>query len=219
MKQLTLLTTLLTVLCLAFAPLALAQAPETTDSADLRRAIRERIEQTLQNADETESPYIGYIGNVEQIGTATFTLTSPRGEHRTIQVGSAARLLSGNETIALGDLVVGNGVSIIGQEMDDLVIDAIRIIANDAPYDETRQVTIGTVTNVATTSLTVTVRGTGTSESFILNRTTTYEDIQGTEVLLRNIEEDQAVLLVTDVNAQNQRFAKRVRLLIPVEEN
>jgi len=219
MKRLSLLATLVTVLTLTVAPLALAQSPETSDSADLRRAIRERIEQTLQNADETESPYIGYIGNVEQIGTATFTLISPRGENRTIQVGSTARLLSGTTPIALGDLVVGNGVSVIGQEMDDLVIDAVRVIAIDTAYNETRQVTIGTVTNVANNNLTIEVRGTGTSESFILNRTTTvYEDIQGTEVTLADVEEDQAVLLVTDVNAQNQRFAKRVRLLIPVEE-
>jgi len=218
MKKLILGTALLVTTLLAAGPVVFAQSPAATESADLRRAIRERIEQTLQSTEETESPYVGYIGNVEQVGTATFTLITPRGENRTIQVGTNTTMLSGTARIALGDLVIGNGVAVIGQEMDDLVIDALRVIATDAPLEETRQAVIGTITNIDTRSVTLEVRGTGTSESFTLNRNTVYEDIQGTAIVIGDLEVDQSVLLVPDRDAQNQRFVKRLRLLIEAEE-
>lgn len=196
----------------------LAQSPEATDSAELRRAIRQRIEQTLQNGSETVSPYVGYIGNVEQIGTATFTLITPRGENRTIQAGSGTALVSGTQTIQLNELVVGNGVSVIGREMDDLVVDALRVVATNAPFEETRQVVIGNITNIDSRSITIQVRSSETIEIYNIDRTTLYEDIQGTGITVRDLEVDQAALVVTDVNTQNQRYIKRFRLLIPIEE-
>jgi hypothetical protein len=218
MKSLIATTALVTTLALSVAGTALAQSPVATESADLRRAIRERIEQTLQNTQVTESPYVGYIGNVEQVGTATFTIVTPRGENRTIQIGTATRLVSGSTSIQLSELVIGNSVAVIGQEMDDLVVDALRVIAGDDPLEEDRRAVIGTITNIDTRSITLQVRGSGITESFLINRNTVYEDIQGTKIVVGDLDVDESVLVVTDKDAQNQNFVKRLRLLVAIEE-
>ena len=88
--------------------------PATTSSAELRQAIRDRIEETLKDKTVNQPNFSGYLGTITQIGPATFSLMSIQGEEKTVQVSEETTLLSGTRTISLQDLVVGNGITVMG---------------------------------------------------------------------------------------------------------
>lgn len=191
--------------------------PSATNSAELRQAIRERIEETLQEG-ESSPLYQGYIGVIDQVSTATFSFTSPLGSKHTVQLLSDATIISGNSNIELDDLVVGNGVSVIGNPLDELVIEAKRIIMSDNNYEETRQVHLGTIIEITSGELVFQTRGQNGQTTWIRNTTTEYEDSLGATITAAQLEENQAALVVTDEDSSGDRFVKRVHLLVAMDE-
>ncbi len=201
---------------------AYAQSPapdeETTSSADLRRAIRERIEETLKNSDAPAQNFLGYIGTITQVGSATFSLTCPRGDEKTIQIQQGTTILSNGKEIPLSELVVGNGITVMGTRLDELVIEARRVIMTTDNFSENRQVTLGNITALDRQEITLQPRGEQQEVSWPTTRSTDYEDLNGQEITVSDLEEDQAALVITDIDKDDKRFIKRIRLLVPVEQ-
>lgn len=191
--------------------------PDTTSSAELRQAIKERIEETLKDTDTNRDLYLGFLGTVTQVGSTTFSMTSIQGEEKTVQVTSDTAILSGNQNINLPDLVVGNGVTVMGSLVDDLVMEARRIIMSNGNFSEDRHVNLGTITSIGTQELTLQLRGEEQIATWNTNRQTRYEEFDGGTTTRTALEEDQAVLVITDLDQNDQRYIKRVRLLAPVE--
>lgn len=190
---------------------------EATNSADLRRAIRERIEQTLRNDTTTNSPFIGLVGTLKSIGSATFTMTTVTGEEKTIQVSEGVPVLLGSTPQKLSEMVIGNGISVVGDPVDELVVEAKRVLVSSTPIEEKRRVVLGTITAWNQRTLTVTVRGSDASESFTVTRQTQYENIQGTTLAARALQVDQSVLVISTEGTGGARNLVRVRQLVPLE--
>lgn len=191
--------------------------PDTTSSAELRQAIKERIEETLKDTDTNRDLYLGFLGTVTQVGSTTFSMTSIQGEEKTVQVTSDTAILSGNQNINLPDLVVGNGVTVMGSLVDDLVMEARRIIMSNGNFSEERHVNLGTITGIGTQEITLQLRGEEQIATWNTSRQTRYEEFDGGTTTRTALEEDQAVLVITDLDQNDQRYIKRVRLLAPVE--
>lgn len=204
-----------------WSPAANAQTttpdPDTTSSAELRQAIKERIEETLKDKETKRDLYLGFLGTVTQVGSTTFSMTSIQGEEKTVQISPNTAILSGNTTIKLPDLVVGNGVTVMGSMVDDLIIEARRILMINGNYSEDRHVNLGTITGIGTQELTLQLRGEEQITSWNTNRLTRYEEFDGGTTTRTALEEDQAVLVITDIDTNDQRYIKRVRLLAPIE--
>jgi hypothetical protein len=220
MKPKGVIVLVLTACMLLVAPAVQAQTttpdPETTSSAELRKAIRDRIEETLKDKTPSQPSFFGYLGTVTQVGTATFSLMSVQGEEKTIQVGQNTTLLSEGKSISLKDLIVGNGVAVIGAPQDELVVEARRVLMSTGNYTEDRQVHLGTITEIGRQEMTLQLRGEENSVAWPTNRQTSYEDLNGSSITATSLEVDQAVLVITDVDSNSQRYIKRLRLLAPV---
>lgn len=197
--------------------LAQSPTPTATTSAELRQAIRERIEETLQE-EEISPLYMGYIGVIEQVGSATFSFVDPLGSERTVQLLSTANLVEDGTAINLDDLVVGNGVTVMGNPLDELVIEAKRIIMSENDFSETRQVHLGTIVEVPRGELVFQARGQNGQTTWTRGSQVNYEDSLGAEITVTQIEENQAALVVTDEDEDGERFVKKVHLLVAIDE-
>jgi len=222
MKSLKVLPILL-MLTLFFIPAqAMAQSPssdqETTSSAELRRAIRERIEETLKDKDVPTENFLGYIGTITQVGSATFSLTCPRGDEKTVQILDGSAIVSNGKPIKLSELVVGDGVTVMGTRRDELIIEARRVLMSTDNFSENRQVTLGNITALEKQTMTLKPRGEQQEITWPTTRQTAYEDLNGQKITVNELEEDQSVLVISDVDKDDKRFIKRIRLLVPVSQ-
>lgn len=222
MKSLKVLITILMLTFLTGPGLVQAQTPspdqETTSSAELRRAIRERIEETLKDKETTTQNFLGYIGTVTQVGSATFSLTCPRGDEKTIQILDGTAIIANGKPVKLSDLVVGNGVTVMGTQRDELVIEARRILMTTDNFAENRQVLLGNITALEKQTITLQPRGEQPAVTWPITRQTAYEDLNGQKIAVDDLEEDQSVLVISDIDKDDKRFVKRIRLLVPVTE-
>jgi hypothetical protein len=222
MKSLKILPILITFALLIIPGRALAQTPSpdqaTTSSAELRRAIRERIEETLKDKDVPTQNFLGYIGTITQVGSATFSITCPRGDEKTIQILDGTTLLANGKPITLSDLVVGNGVTVMGTRRDELIIEARRVLMSTDNFTENRQITLGNISALEKQAITLQPRGDQPAVTWPTTRQTAYEDLNGQKITVAQLEEDQSVLVISDVDKDDKRFIKRLRLLVPVTQ-
>lgn len=226
MKRTQLLTT--TALTLALSALvavpqyvrAQTPSPSSSASAELRRVIRERIEQTLAEDEIQQPQFIGTLGTITQVGTSTFTIVNSQGRERTIQVLPTTVMQQQGKNVKITDLAIQSGAAVIGRAIDDVVIEARRVIVTTDAFVENRQVALGTIMKIGPTSLSFQRRGTSEdqAEAFLLTRNTRYEDSLGNTLKLSDIEEAQAALLIVKPNANNQLEVIRLRLLVPMTQ-
>lgn len=217
MKKALLLTSLVASFLMFGVQPSFAQSPTpagSTDSAEIRRLIRERIEQTLQEKT-TESEFIAVLGNILKVGTSTFTLLDSRGRERTVEMADNSAIISGKKTVTLKDLSINSGVVAYGRAEDEVVVNAIRIELSDSDFVETRRVFLGTITKWDRRFLTLQVRGSNTQETWNVNAQTKYEDNLGTAIKATDIQTDQAALVVAR-QLDGTRVAVKIRLLAPL---
>lgn len=220
MKRLTLFSALFTSLLgssLVVAQIAQAQSASTTPSAEVRRMIRERIEQTIQEKVPQTNPILGTLGTVQKVGEKTFTITDTLGRERTVELNDGAVIRQGNQTIALKDLSINSGAAVVGKLQDDIVIRAARVYVVDNAFVERRQVSIGTITEWKNNELTLSIRGTTATATWKTSAKPRLEDSLGNTITAKNIQADQSALVVTEENSSGTRTITRLRLLVPVE--
>lgn len=210
----------MTVLAGLAIPFSFAHAQTETDtspSAELREIIRQRIEETIQDKKTTTPEYIGTLGTISKVGTGTFTITDSQGRERTIEISPNTTILLNGKKAELKDLSINAGAVIMGSALDEVIINAKRILVQDAAFTETREVFLGSITGMNSSQITFTARATDETVTANLLRTSEYEDSIGNEISVRDIEEDQAILIITNIDKNDQRFVEKLRLLIPID--
>ena len=195
-----------------------AQTEESSSpSAELREIIRQRIEETIQEKKTPKTEYIGTLGTVTKVSSSTFSMTDTLGLERTVELTDETTLLVDGDPATLTDISINAGVVVMGTAVDEVLINAKRILVQDEDFSETREVFLGSITEKSNSSITLSNRGTGEMLDLALLRTTSYEDSLGNTISLTDVQEDQSVLIVTDLDKDEDRFVSRLRLLVPVE--
>lgn len=203
--------------CLVFPWGAQAQDDTTSPSAELREIIRQRIEETIQEKNSAGPAFIGTLGTVTKVSSSTFSLTDTLGRERTVEMTSDTALLIDGEDGELTDISINSGAVVMGTARDEVIITARRVLIQDEDFSESREVLLGTVTEKATGALVISTRGTKETYALDIVRDTTYEDSLGNAISLSDVQEDQSVLLITDLDRNDERYVSRLRLLVPVE--
>ena len=78
------------------------------------------------------------------------------------------------------------------------------------------RVNLGTIMEIGRQEMTLQLRGEEQTVTWPTTRQTVYEELNGEKIQVSILEEDQAVLVITDVDSQDKRYIKRLRLLIPI---
>ena len=141
--------------------------------------------------------------SITAIDGTSVTLGTPDGWHRTVAIGSSVTLTKGGQTIALGDLKVGDQV-VFRQQRN-----------NDGSYSVTALAVVvptihGTASAVTPSGFKVTTRD-GSVWTVTVNGSTTYKYGQGTGKA-SDIKDGQAVAVAGTVSGDNAMTATRVRV-------
>lgn len=189
----------------------------STDSAELQKNLRQLLDQTLEK-DNSESQFSGTLGTITKVSANTFQITDTLGHERTIDVESDAVILLEGKTAKLSDLSISSGVAVMGTRVDEVVMNARRVLARAKPYSESREVILGTISDVERTQITVIARKSGETYVFTTNTRSEYEDIVGTKIARTTLDVDQSAILVATRGENNILTLDRLRLLVPIEE-
>lgn len=74
----------------------------------------------------------GVVGAVIDIGTSTISVKDQGDNEQSVAVSSGTVIRNGNDTITIGDIVLGDTIAVIGEPNDQGQVDArfIRVISN-----------------------------------------------------------------------------------------
>lgn len=206
------------------------------------RNLRERIERIVEEKrdqikgviSEIDSKRRSTIGEIQRISEDSLTI-SGQGGTEIIPLSNTrynVSLLKDGEPTTTSDIAVGNWILALGVIEEDSFQPVRVLISETTLRPRTRVVAIGTITSSSRNSLEIEQRSQGESITFTLNSNTQFQDIQGNEISVNEIDTSmQAVVagIVTSDSSQttqNQtntetsttRTALKVKLLTTIEE-
>jgi hypothetical protein len=204
----------------SLSPTPIVLPATASPSAEVRRLLRQRVENALQEAKITQSnTLVGLVGSVVKVGTSTFSLTDVTGNEHTVQVATDTEIWQKKTKLLLKDLALQSGVTVYALPLDNNVIEAKRVIVRDDNFVEHRKVWIGTVRSLDKTKLTLTVRGDMPEQSWILDRAVIYEDSVNTKLTAKQIQADSAALVITNEAEPGKTMVTRIHLLVPIRKD
>lgn len=194
-------------------------SPSAETSKETIEEIKRRIEKNsdlVKGVTDPAQERIGLIGEVMRITGESLTVKTNTATV-IMALTDSVRISSGNKTIKATDIAVGNWVSIIGTEVDDAFTPKTISVSTESLRPKTQEVALGTITEISRTEIAFTPRGSEDTKTVTINRTSTFEDSDGTAATVADFETDMGVLLVAQQDEEDLVLAT-LRSLVPLEE-
>jgi hypothetical protein len=207
MKKITLLFILsFTLLTCALAPSAIhAQAltdSETEEASgsssieSIKKIIKENLNSGLvQGAIENLiNRKVAMIGEVSRVTDETITLTNRLGT-RIIPVSDVLSITKDGKDLSVTDIAVENWILVLGKIKDDNFTPIFIEVSAKSFRPKNQFVTIGTVTDITATTITIDPRSSDSEKEIKLVKGTTFEGVDGEEINKSLLSEDITVLI------------------------
>lgn len=184
----------------------------------LQRALQNQSEKIKGVLDEIGNRKKGMVGEVQRVSESSITIKTSKAT-QIIAMSPETRIQKASRGIEIDDIAVGEWAVVVSAEEDDTLVPEVVTISASSLRPDPQIVTLGTVTSInpLRTQLTIQTRAEGEEKTFILNRQTQYEDINGNPALATNLSKDVQVLVVA-VEESTGAVVNRVRLLIPLTQ-
>jgi len=203
------------------------------DISETTRNLRERIERIVDEKrdqikgvlTEIDSRRRSTIGEIQRVTEDTLSIRSQTGTE-IIPISNTAyplTILKDGETIDFDEIAVGNWLLAFGVIEDDNFQPIRLLVSEDSLRPRTRSVTIGTITDIARTSIEIEPRNGEGAVSYTVSANTEYQDLSGETIGLNDIDESmQAIVagIVTTVDEDDEssaRTALKIRILTTIE--
>lgn len=193
-----------------------AASPTASPSSDLRKAIKERIEEAVTKTDTEVSRqrWLGVVGTVQAVSSSTVSVRDVSGTVWTVNLVDGSKLLdSKGKALKQSDLSVDSLVWAAGQASNDVILDAKRMMVRAAA--PVRMVAVGTITELKSASLSLAPRGGGESLSLSTTSRSKYENNDGATLERKSLQSDEAVVVVYTESESGAKTLLRLRQLAP----
>jgi len=225
-----------TTKAITVSPTATTKDKESTASADLTtQNLRERIERIVEEKrdqikgvlSEISISQRGVIGEVQRVTEESITIKTHKGTEIIPLTNTAytVELIKANKAIKPTEIAVGDWLLALGVIEEDN-FEPVRItISTSSLRPRTRSITIGSITKIERTALTVESRSATGSVTYTTNKDTKYQDLSGNSITAADIEESMQAIAAgyviepTSSSNSTQRVAKLVRVLTTVSED
>lgn len=203
---------------------ATQEATTSATTQNLRERIervvdekREQIQGVLTDLDQRRR---GVIGQVERITEESITISNHKGtEIIPLKVDQVpVRLIKAGNEIELTDIAVGDWILSLGLMEDNSFIPNRILVSSNSLRPTTRSVAIGAIVEVTTSNLSIDQRA-GDTITFVTNRNTTYQDLEGEEITrtqLTNLAENTQALVAGSISNGDDNESVRTARLIRV---
>lgn len=184
----------------------------------LQRALQNQSEKIKGVLDELGSRKKGMVGEVQRVSETSITIKTNKAT-QIIAMSPNTKINKGTRGIDIDDIAVGEWAIVVSSEEDDTLVPELVNISTVSLRPNPQIVTLGSVTsiNALRTQLTVQTRAESEEKTFVLNRNTQYEDVNGNPAKVTNLSEDVQVLVVAQEESDGV-IVSRVRLLVPLTQ-
>ncbi len=195
-----------------------AQTSEATESASAEKKLDIKQLLTINGVKNvlglSSEKKEAVLGEVARVTDETITLNTRKGT-RIIPIDNAISITKDNKKIELTEVAVENWVTVLGKIVDDTFSPVFFYVYTESLLPKTQYVAVGTITEISKTSITIIPRS-GTDEKVItVSKNTAFEDLNGVEITLNDLEEDITVLISGHEN-ESKVDALTIRSLAPV---
>lgn len=156
------------------------------------------------------------IGEVTRVTDETITLSSRHGT-KIVPVTKEVSITKGGKDIELTDLAVENWVTVLGKIIEDNFSPVFIYVYSQSLQPKSQYVAIGTITEITRNTITITPRSGDTDKTINILNTTEFEDLNGLEISLSDLEKDITVL-VSAHETETKIDALTVRSLAPLAD-
>ncbi len=180
-------------------------------AADTTQKLKERIDNVLKNRtdqvkgviDEITLRKRAVVGEVERVIENRITVKNTRGT-QVFAVTPEVIVLKDGRKASIDDAAVGDWITLLGYtEKQDFILK--RVMISSTPLSPQFSDTfIGTLQTISKTQATFLPRNEQTPVTYIMNKSTQYEDSQGNPLSLNDIKTDNEYLLIAQTIKSNK---------------
>ncbi len=196
-------------------------SPSAATTSGTTQKLRDRIEKIVDEkrdqiagaVDELTAKRHGYIGEIQRITAEAITVKTTKGV-RIVSINDGVALTKANKTVPVDQVAVGDWAVIIGSMRDDELKPERIIVSSQSLRPKTQVVSLGSITELTATSLTLASRSNGQETTFVLPKTVVYQDISGTPIKANQLSSDMQAFVVGQRPDDSTINALVVRVLV-----
>lgn len=210
--------------CLFVTSFRTVAAQDATDSSATKEALPKRIDRILKEKQpevagalaEISTKKRGFVGPIERVSATSLTIATHKGP-LVLPLDETVKVLKSNKEISITDLSVDNFVVAIGTEIDGTFMPKYILSSGISEKPKTRVVLLGTLTGIEKSTLTLKTRGTNETKEITVNKSTEYQNSDGSEISLKMLGEDLTILVIT-TDDEDGLTATTIRSLAPLSD-
>lgn len=198
---------------------------EATNSASIEsiKNIKEILKKNISSGavqgalDNLLNKKTATIGEVTRITDETITINNRSGI-QIIPIGDTHSITKDDKTIEVSDIAVENWVTVLGKIKDDNFSPVFIYVHTESLQPKTQVIDIGTITEITSKTITITPRSGESDKTVTILSSTDFEDLDGTEISLNDLEED-ITILISGHKENNKISALTIKSLAPLADS
>lgn len=206
-----------TFIALLFVFLPLVQAQESTESADTSNSVRERVQEKIDTILQNPKAFIGVITDITD---QTFQIRNEEGQIQQVSLSDNTNYTKpdASDDITLEDIAIGDYQAALGYLENSEVLSATRVLIVDEPGQITRKSLLGSVSDIANSSLTVTTFD--NSYEVVYGRYTDILMLDGDEIIetdATDVEDGDEIIIIGNLEDDGTVDAYHIQIVNKAE--
>jgi hypothetical protein len=213
------------VLTLTLAHTSYAQEAdkESSNSASMdsiKKIIKDNLSSgVVQGAiDNLLNKKIATIGEVTRVTDETITINDRSGV-RIIPIQDTHSISKADKEIEVSDIAVENWVTVLGKLKDDNFSPVFIYVHTKSLLPKRQVVYIGTITDITKNTIKINPRSGEKETTINILKSTDFEDLNGVEVSLSDLEEDITILVSGHNDDDDEISALTIKSLAPIADS
>ncbi len=175
-------------------PTSTPQTPEET-AQKLKELIQKGKERVKGVMDQSGDAPRGFIGEVQRVTDKTVTVKGYKGTE-ILTVSSVVTLTKDGKKATIDDIAIGDWVAALGSTNKDNFTLKRLMISSTSLAPKTFVTQLATIKTITKTQITATPRNNQGTVTYILNKSTLFQDNEGAKVDVKTIKPDYQYLFI-----------------------
>lgn len=222
-RRLLVLVLLLGMVNLTRVPLAYAQTGTTNSTSSTTQNLKERIERVLEEKRDQVKGVLqdlsthnrGFIGEVQRVSDEAVTIKSAKTTN-IFALTDQVTLVKKGKKISVADISVGDWVLVLGTNKEDFIPTRL-FFSSTTLRPKNKVVMVGTIKSLTKSQVVLIPRSGQAEKTFIINKTTSYQDGAGESLTSKDIDTDIQCLVI-GLETDSGVVAKVIRTLTPSDK-
>jgi hypothetical protein len=197
-------------------------SPSASSDIDTTQRLKDRIDKVIEKRrdqvkgiiDQMSSEKRAFVAQVQRVTEKTVSLKTLKGEQEILTIDETVALVKDNKKITINDIAVDDWAIVMGYVNKDSFALKKIVVSSTSLLPRSYETVLGNVKTISTTQLVVTTKENQESKTYVLNKSTAYQDSNGNTSDRKSLRTDDQVLIISYTD-KNSQIAHTIRLLAP----